>query len=53
MRNILDNVRLEAISKLKGEKMDQSQLADVVSSIMDLSSVAQKKGLLKMFLRSF
>ncbi len=45
MKNILENVRLDAISKLKSEKVDQSQLADAVSSIMELSNVAQQKGL--------
>lgn len=45
MKNILENVRLDAISKLKSEKVGQSQLADAVSSIMELSTTAQNKGL--------
>ena len=45
MENILENVRLDAISKLKSEKVDQSQLADAVSSIMELFNVARNKGL--------
>lgn len=45
MENILENVRLDAISKLKSVKVDQSQLADAVLSIMELSNVARKKGL--------
>lgn len=45
MENILENVRFDAISKLKSEKVDQSQLADAVSSIMELFNVARNKGL--------
>lgn len=46
MREMLENVRLDAISKLKSEKEEQCRLADAVSAIMDLSDIAQRKGLL-------
>ena len=46
MKQMLENVRLDAISKMKSARDESCQLADVVSSIMELSYIAQMRGLL-------
>ena len=46
MERILDDVRLDAISKLKEEKVWQGQLEDAVTTIITLSVTARREGLL-------
>jgi len=46
MERILDDVRLDAISKLKEEKVWQGQLEDAVTTIITLSATARREGLL-------
>ncbi len=46
MIQMLDRVRLDAITKWKREGEEACRLADAVTSIMELSYIAQMKGLL-------
>ena len=46
MKQMLENVRLDAISKMESAREESCQLADVVSSIMEVSYIAQMRGLL-------